>query len=79
VLSVNGKPSNYFAQLFWAGLPVCSLLPATAAPVGLTPEGLPVGLQIIGPEMGDLKTIWVASQLEKLIGGFQMPKSMSVR
>ena len=79
VLSVNGKPSNYFAQLFWAGLPVCSLLPATAAPVGLTPEGLPVGLQIIGPEMGDFKTIWVASQLEKLIGGFQMPKSMSVR
>jgi hypothetical protein len=29
--------------------------------------------------MGDFKTIWVASQLEKLIGGFQMPKSMSVR
>lgn len=73
VLMVNGQATDYFAQLFWAGLAVCPLLPATAAPVGFTPDGLPVGLQIIGPEMGDFKTIWVASQLERLLGGFQAP------
>ena len=77
VLKVNGCDADYFAQLFWAGLPVCSLLPATAAPVGFTPEGLPVGLQIIGPEMGDFKTIWVASQLERLVGGFQVPTGLA--
>jgi amidase len=73
VLRVNGHASDYFAQLFWAGLAVCPLLPATSAPVGFTPTGLPVGLQIIGPEMGDFKTIWVASQIERLVGGFQVP------
>ena len=77
VLTVNGRQTDYFAQLFWAGLPVCSLLPSTAAPVGFTTEGLPVGLQIIGPEMGDLKTIWVASQLERLVGGFQVPTGLA--
>lgn len=76
VLTVNGKPTDYFAQLFWAGLAVCPLLPATAAPVGFTPEGLPVGLQIIGPEMGDFKTIWIASQLERLLGDFQAPPGL---
>jgi amidase len=76
-LTVNGRQTDYFAQLFWAGLPVCSLLPSTAAPVGFTTEGLPVGLQIIGPEMGDLKTIWVASQLERLVGGFQVPTGLA--
>jgi hypothetical protein len=34
-------------------------------------------LQIIGPEMGDLKTIWVASQLERLLGGFQVPTGLA--
>ena len=77
VLTVNGRDTDYFAQLFWAGLPVCSLLPATAAPVGFTSEGLPVGLQIIGPEMGDFKTIWVASELERLVGGFQVPTGLT--
>jgi len=77
VLTVNGRATDYFAQLFWAGLAVCPLLPATAAPVGFTPEGLPVGLQIIGPEMGDLKTISVARELERLIGGFEAPPGLS--
>ena len=72
-LTVNGQSVPYFAQLFWAGLATCSYLPATVAPVGLTPSGLPVGLQIIGPEMADRSTIWLAGQLERLIGGFVAP------
>jgi amidase len=76
LLSVNGQATDYFAQLFWAGLAVCPLLPATSAPVGFTPEGLPVGLQIIGPEMGDFRTIWVAGELERLLGGFQGPPGL---
>ena len=72
-LMVNGRPTPYMAQLFWAGLATCCYLPATAAPVGLTAEGLPVGLQIIGPEMADRRTIWVAAQLERLVGGAPVP------
>ena len=60
-------------QLFWAGLATASFLPATVAPAGLTPEGLPVGVQIVGPEFADLSTIWLAGQLAGLIGGFMPP------
>jgi len=70
---VNGTPVPYFAQLFWAGLATCAYLPATVAPIGLTSSGLPVGLQIIGPEMGDRTTIRVAAYLAKLIGGYRAP------
>src|SRR5207253_3041290 len=45
-VSVNGKSVPYAEQLFFAGLASLSYLPATAAPIGLTAEGLPVGLQM---------------------------------
>jgi amidase len=72
-LMVNGHATPYFSQLFWAGLATSCFLPATAAPVGFTAGGLPVGLKIIGPEMADRRTIWVASQLERLVGGAVPP------
>ncbi len=76
-LRVNGMESPYFGQLFWAGLATASYLPATAAPVGMTPEGLPVGLQIIAPEMSDRSTIWLAAQLADLVGGFVPPPAFA--
>ena len=72
-MSVNGADVPYFGQLFWAGLAVSAHLPATAAPVGRTPEGLPVGMQIIGDAYRDRTTIWVAAQLARQIGGFTPP------
>lgn len=70
---VNGAPQDYNDQLFWAGLPSLVYLPATAAPVGLTPSGLPVGMQIIGPYLGDRTTIHFARLLAVEIGGFARP------
>jgi len=72
-VSVNGKSVPYAEQLFFAGLPSLSYLPATAAPIGLTKEGLPVGLQIIGPEGEDRTTIEFARLLAAEIGGFVPP------
>jgi amidase len=72
-MRINGTDHPYFAQLFWAGLATAPFLPSTIAPVGLTPEGLPVGLQIVGPEFADLHTVWLAGELAGLIGGFQPP------
>jgi amidase len=72
-MRINDAAHPYFGQLFWAGLATASLLPATVAPAGLSAEGLPVGVQIVGPEFGDLGTIWLAGQLADLIGGFQPP------
>src|SRR5436190_389294 len=69
-MRINDAEHPYFAQLFWAGLATVALLPSTVAPVGLTAEGLPVGMQIVGPEFADLGTIWLAGELARLIGGF---------
>jgi amidase len=73
VISVNGKRVRYEEQLFWAGLASLSYLPATAAPLGLTASGLPVGMQIIGAEGEDLTTIEFARLLAAEIGGFTPP------
>jgi amidase len=73
VVPVNGKALPYLDQIFWAGLASLSYLPATAAPIGLTATGLPVGLQIIGAEGDDLTTIECARLLAAEIGGFIAP------
>ena len=70
-ITVNGEARGYWEQLFWAGLTGVALLPATVAPAA--PEGLPIGVQIVGPEGGDYTTIEVARQLGGLIGGFRPP------
>ena len=73
VVGVNGKSVPYAEQLFFAGLASLSYLPATAAPIGLTAEGLPVGLQIIGPECEDPTTIEFARLLAAELGAFVPP------
>ncbi|WP_417520081.1 amidase [Minwuia sp.] len=72
-LTVNGRQVPYFDQLFWAGMIGVSYLPATMYPAGLTDDGLPVGVQIVGPELGDRRTLAVSRMLEQIMGGFQAP------
>jgi amidase len=73
LIPVNGTMRPYQEQMFWAGLPSLSYLPATAAPLGLTAAGLPVGCQIIGAEGEDPTTIEFARLLAAEIGGFVAP------
>ena len=61
---INGEARPYFEQVFWAGLASVSYLPATVIPTGLNAEGLPIGVQIVGPEYGDLITIGAAQLME---------------
>ena len=64
-LTVNGHRIDYNDQLFWAGLATLASLPATAAPIGRI-DGLPVGVQIIGPYLEDRTTLAIAAELERL-------------
>ncbi len=47
--------------------------PATAFPVGGSSEGLPIGLQAIGPYLEDRTPIRFAALLARAIGGFTRP------
>ena len=42
--------------------------PAATVPVGLTGDGVPVGLQLVGPQHGDLVVLRSAAALEEAIG-----------
>jgi len=74
IYRVNGKDALHGNMLFWAGLAGVAYLPATAAPAGFTAEGLPVGVQIVGPHFGDRTTIHFANLLEKEWQGFVPPQ-----
>jgi amidase len=64
-LRINGHDVDYNDQLFWAGLATLPSLPATATPIGLV-DGLPVGVQAIGPYLHDRTTLAFAAELERL-------------
>ena len=65
---VNGEERPVWEQWFWAGLANPTYLPALAMPVGLAPDGLPVGMQILGPFMGDLLTLRFGELAEEVLG-----------
>jgi amidase len=72
-IDIDGVEYPYFDQLVWAGTATMPGLPATAIPTGLSPEGLPVGVQLIGPMFEDRTPLRLAELLEQKIGGFQAP------
>ena len=72
-LVVNGTRVPVTDHLFWAGYSGASYLPSTVAPCGFTPGGLPVGVQIVGPQYGDLTCLAFAKLLEREFQGFVPP------
>jgi len=63
----------YNDQAFWVSHASLPGLPAVAAPVGRTPGGLPVGVQIVGPLYEDDTAITFAELLGDVIGGYEPP------
>ncbi len=64
---------SYNELLRWIVFATVTGCPATAAPVGLTQDGLPVGIQIMGPFLEDATPIHLAGALAEVIGGFHSP------
>ncbi len=69
----DGRRIRYLEQVDWIALAILCDLPVTVIPVGLTPEGLPVGAQIIGAPGADAATLATAAALEAVAGGFRPP------
>jgi amidase len=72
-IAVNGRRVATTDQLFWAGYSGGFYLPSTVAPMGLTPQGLPAGIQIVTHQYGDLKSLRFAELLEQEYCGFVPP------
>jgi amidase len=73
VLSVNGQERPYTDILSWAGLTLNAYLPATAVPVGISSEGLPIGMQVVAPFLADRSALAAARLLEQHHRRFEAP------
>lgn len=66
--SVNGQSmGDYIDWLRFSFLATTTGLPALSLPVGFTRDGLPVGLQLIGPPRGEARLLQIAYQLEQTL------------
>jgi amidase len=73
-INIDGKDYSYPDQLAWPGIATLPGLPSTAIPTGLSPEGLPVGVQIVGPFLEDRTPLKLAELIEREFGGFVPPR-----
>jgi amidase len=72
---VNGREEPYL-DFTWQGLATVANLPATCMPTGRQVDGLPGGLQIIGPFMEDATAIRFAELAEREVGGYVPPPAL---
>jgi amidase len=73
---VDGRPVPYMNGLQWPGLVTVANLPATAIPTGRFIEGMPMGLQVVGPFLEDRTTLRFARAAEQALGGFVPPPDL---
>lgn len=71
-ITVNGKTVRYMTMLNWIALATALHAPALAVPAGQT-DGLPVGVQLVGPEGSEDRLFALAAALEETAGGFTPP------
>jgi amidase len=75
--ALDSGPVPYMNGLQWPGLVTVANLPATAIPTGRLIDGMPMGLQVVGPYLEDRTPLRFAGLAERELGGFA-PPPMSV-
>ncbi|MDG1197291.1 MAG: amidase [Actinomycetota bacterium] len=78
-LDVDGEERPYADLIVWTSQFGYVYLPSTVVPVGNTKEGLPVGIQVVGPYLGDRTTIEFAKYMEQLLGGYKVPPLAKIK
>jgi amidase len=70
---VGGEQRPYWELVTWMAPAGACYLPATVVPVGRLANGLPVGIQIVGPYLHDRTTLDVAKHLLAMLGSCPRP------
>jgi amidase len=70
---VDNQEYPYTDQLVWPGIATCPGLPSTAIPVTRSTDGLPIGVQLVGPWLEDRTPLRLAQLIEQNFGGFVPP------
>jgi amidase len=67
--SISQLEANLYTIIFnMTGHPVVTM------PIGLSPEGLPIGVQVIGSRWQEMALLNAAHQIVSVTGGFQRPQ-----
>lgn len=67
-IDVDGRAVTHLDAAAWLCAIGAMLLPAVVMPTGLTGSGLPVGIQLIGPFLSDLRLLRIAELLDEAAG-----------
>jgi amidase len=73
LVRVGDKAIPYWDLVTWMAPAGACYLPATVVPVGCLDNGLPVGIQIVGPFLEDRTTLDLAKHLLAMLGGCPRP------
>jgi amidase len=66
-LMIDGVDTRFGAQFAFPGLATFPMLPATSVPIGVDPNGLPIGVQVIADMWRDHDAIAVARTMHDLV------------
>ncbi len=72
-ITVNGRQVPYWQQTRWVFPVTPPGLPVVVVPVGFTPAGLPVGMQVVGPRLEDGTVLAMAHRISEVVGGYRPP------
>jgi amidase len=72
-IDVDGASTTIGAARGWITYAGIAGLPATVVRVGTSGTGLPIGVQIIGPYLGDRTCLAIARRLEQILGVVEPP------
>jgi amidase len=70
---VDGVSRRVTDSMWWCALIGVAYLPSTVVPVGATPSGLPIGMQVVGPFFEDNTSLDVGRRIDAVLGGYKVP------
>jgi len=72
-LELNGERVPYIGAIQWPGLIGVVGLPSAVPPLARTPDGMPVGMQVVAPYLRDRDAVRAAGLIAAVAGGYTPP------